>query len=101
MSPTDEENDPLLDRALADLPRTLRPTEGYADRVVSRLRSGGVLQRGPGRPRRWLVAATWFIAGVGTGAAALRAILPAPVEVREAATLTRNDQLPESPLEWY
>lgn len=104
MNPHDHEpDDPDLDAAFSRLPRTLTPSEGYADRVLGGLRQHGLVS--PARPgaHRMLIAAAWFIAGVGTGAAALTVIRrnatdAAPMIAASSAIETPG---PAEPAEWY
>lgn len=104
MKPTDDEaRDQALAAALSALPRTMEPGEGYVERVMDELRTEGIVRsEGPSRARRLLHAATWFLAGVGTGAAALAALRPDAAAAPLIATSNVTNQAqPAEPVEWY
>ncbi|MBC7894158.1 MAG: hypothetical protein H7066_02035 [Cytophagaceae bacterium] len=103
MNPHDREpDDPDLDAALSQLSRTMAPSEGYADRVLGELRTHGVTRPAP-RPARMLIAAAWFLAGVGTGAAALSMMRKGPTDVAPmvAAAADIATSTPGEPVQWY
>jgi hypothetical protein len=95
--------DPVLDTALSQLPRTLIPSAGYADRVLGELQERGLVRHAPSRAHRMLVAAGWFIAGVGTGAAALGMMSRDRTEARPIAvtSVANMTSTPAEPVEWY
>ena len=61
--------DPQLGQLISVASSTQAPSPGYADRVLNELRGRGLV-RSERRSVRMLVAASWFIAGVGAGATA-------------------------------
>ena len=104
MNPYDPEaDDPALDAALSQLPRTLTPSEGYTDRVLGALREQELVRQAPARMPRMLIAAAWFLAGVGTGAAVLSLIRNEPVDRAPVLTASRGSGtfIPAEPVEWY
>ena len=103
MNPHDPEaDDPVLDAALSQLPRTLTPSEGYTDRVLGAMRERE-LRQAPARVPRMLIAAAWFLAGVGTGAAVLSVLRNEPVDRTPVLTASRGSDtfIPAEPVEWY
>lgn len=104
MNPPDHEpDDPDLDAALSQLSRTMAPSEGYAERVLGELRAHGVVRPAPHRLPRMLIAAAWFLAGVGTGAAALSMMRRAPTDAAPmiAASPSIATSSPAEPVQWY
>lgn len=104
MNPRDHEpDDPDLDAALSLLSRTMAPSEGYADRVLGELRAHSVTRPVPRRAPRLLIAAAWFLAGVGTGATVLSMnrrdpMAAAPMIAASPAIATST---PAEPVQWY
>lgn len=104
MNPRDPEaDDPDLDAALSQLPRTLAPSDGYTDRVLGALRERDLVRQAPRRAPRMLIAAAWFFAGVGTGAAVLNLMRNAPAQPLPVLTASRGSDtdIPAEPVEWY
>jgi hypothetical protein len=104
MKPTDDEHrDPRLDAALSGLARTMQPSNDYTDRVLNELRERGFVRGASSRPRRVLLAATWFFAGVGAGVAALSMIRPDPAATPNTLAVSQASLVPspKGPEEWY
>ncbi|HKS06524.1 MAG TPA: hypothetical protein VJR92_09455 [Gemmatimonadaceae bacterium] len=80
MSGHEHDHDPVVEAAFARASRELAPSAGFTDRTIGALRDRALLRATPARVRRSLIAAAWFVAGVGTGVAAMelwRAASPA------------------------
>lgn len=61
--------DPMLDELLARDARPSVPRDGFTEAVLSDLRRRSLVRAESSSARRMLVAASWFLAGVGVGAA--------------------------------
>ena len=72
MSGHESESDPVVEAALANAPREMAPSVGFTDRTIDALEARGLVHTAPRRLRRSLIAAAWFIGGVGTGAFAMQ-----------------------------
>jgi hypothetical protein len=105
MKPTeDDTNDPMLEEALAGLPRTLEPSAGYEARVLRALRTEGIVRPAERVHRgRMLRAALWFIAGVGTGVVARVTLERDGAAPDPLVATVRTADRPRStePVEWY
>ena len=69
MNTRDQDAEPV--DALSNAAREMQPSAGFTDRTIDALRQRDLVRAEPARFRRPLIAAAWFIAGLGTGAAAM------------------------------
>lgn len=72
--------DPVLEKLLARDTQHPTPSDGFTERVLGALRRRSLVRTESSGARRMLVAASWFLAGVGVGAASHFAL------TREAGT---------------